>query len=134
MSGSRDAGFTLVELMVVVLIIGVLVTIAIPVLNIARERSAQRACFGNQRTIAGAVLTWAANDESNDVVDLAGLIDAAHPLVNSHIFNRPPRCPAAPTPANPNSPTAAEGAYSLDNGGKVLGCPFGTPAHGDIYN
>lgn len=130
----RDAGFTLVELMIVVLILGILVTIAIPVMNVARERSMQRTCFANQRTIAGAVLTWVSNEEGRDPADLEGLVDGDHPLIDTQIFDRPPRCPAAPKPADPQDPGAGEGAYTLDDRGRVQPCPFGTPAHGDIYN
>jgi prepilin-type N-terminal cleavage/methylation domain-containing protein len=53
-----DEGFTLVELMVVVLIIGIHVAIAIPVFNAARTRAQQRQCFANERTVEGAVETY----------------------------------------------------------------------------
>jgi prepilin-type N-terminal cleavage/methylation domain-containing protein len=56
---NKTAGFTLVEIMIVVAIIGLLAAIAIPNFVRARTTSQMNACINNLRQIDGATQQWA---------------------------------------------------------------------------
>ena len=55
---SHRRGFTLVEIMIVVAIIGLLASIAIPHLGRARETAYRNACISNLQQIEGAIQRW----------------------------------------------------------------------------
>ena len=65
MSKKRKAGFTLVEIMIVVAIIGLLAVIAIPSFVRARQTTQQNACINNLRQIDGAMDQWAIENNAS---------------------------------------------------------------------
>lgn len=94
---NTSEGFTLVELMVVVLIIGIIVAIAIPVFVATSRTAALKTCQTNQRTIEGAVQQWLAGDPAN--VWTAQVIDGSDNLsaAASQFLAEAPNCPNAKT-------------------------------------
>jgi prepilin-type N-terminal cleavage/methylation domain-containing protein len=93
---SRKAGFTLVEIMIVVAIIGLLAAIAIPNFIKARATSQQNACINNLKQIAGAIDEWALETGQSSGQAVADVtIVSAYIRLNAN--NSVPGCPAGGT-------------------------------------
>lgn len=103
----NQKGFTLVELMVVVVILGVLVAIAVPVYNSTTTRAATATCQANQRMIEGAVTQYLMENPTETMADVDDINDLA-PFFQGGV----PTCPSG-------------GTYSVTNG--VAACT--THAH-----
>jgi len=67
-----NKGFTLVEIMIVVAIIGLLAAIAIPNFVRARTQSQKNACINNLRQIDGAIQQWALENKQAADATVAG--------------------------------------------------------------
>lgn len=104
-----QAGFTQVEIMIVVAIIGLLAAIAIPNFAKARESAAREACKMNLKAIDSAKEVWATENRkgTGDAVDEAAVNSYLNdgkatecPTGGTYSYNAvgtPPTCSKGPT-------------------------------------
>ena len=81
-------GFTLIEIMIVVLIIAVLLAIAIPNFMKARDTSRAKACVANLRQIDTAKVQWAMDNKK-----VGGDVPVATDLFPTYVKSEP-TCPS----------------------------------------
>ncbi len=95
-------GFTLVELMIVVVILGILVAIAVPIFGAVTKNAKKKSCLSNMRVIKGNMETYAMTGGANgDQITLTSgakisvATDASHSASFLKLFdgNKLPECP-----------------------------------------
>jgi len=102
-------GFTLIEIMIVVLIIGILLAIAVPNFVKARESSRTKACVANLKQMDSAKEQWAMDNKkaTGDACPTGTLWGGAEPYIKAA-----PVCPSGGTYTEGNvsaNPTCSTG-------------------------
>ena len=96
MKNVRKAGFTLVEIMIVVAIIGLLAAIAIPNFVKARATSQANACINNLRQIDAAANQFALENKKTSGATITLTTDLT-PYIKLNSAGLIPGCPAGGT-------------------------------------
>jgi len=104
----NQKGFTIMELMIVIVIIGILIAIAVPAYNNFRARAQLSACQANRRTIKSAWGLWLADNHDAALADDAAIAGALVP----NYLGAAVTCPSG-------------GAYDIAVDG-TIGCTFAT--------
>ena len=111
---SSQRGFTLVEIMIVVLIIAILLAIAVPNFITARANAQKKSCIANLRQINSAKEQWAMDNNATNGSAIPGGLPT---LVGSTEFLKStPSCPGG-------------GTYTLGNIGADPTCTLAAQGH-----
>jgi type IV pilus assembly protein PilA len=113
LQGRREDGFTLIELMVVVLIIAILIAIAIPTFLGARARAQDRAAQSNLRNALTAEKTYYTDNQKYSAdVAAAGALKTIEPSLNWQADGTPGTAGQVLVSVNAAGDTVILGAYS----------------------
>jgi prepilin-type N-terminal cleavage/methylation domain-containing protein len=116
--GRKATGFTLVEIMIVVLIIGILLAIAIPNFVSARASSRAKACVSNLTKIDGATQQYLMDNQTSTYPSISQLIPT--------YLTATPVCPAGGSYSGEQAPGSGSVSPTLPT------CSYGS-TDGSLY-
>ncbi len=121
-----EAGFTLIELMIVILVILILAAILVPQFGLAQERARKAKCVSNQRNLETAVAMWATDNTALNYA--SGTMNASSPGFGA--LTGSPQYTTSGAFTEPDHSVTATGAdYFLSNGAATAGAQPATSAN-----
>ena len=119
---SSNRGFTLIEIMIVVAIIGLLAAIAIPNFVHARTTSQMNACINNLRQIDGAKQSFALENKKDSTYVVSST--DIQPFMGRGLAGTLPTCPS-----DPATPPTFDSSYTIGNLSTAPTCSINTSNH-----
>ena len=121
-NSTRKAGFTLIEIMIVVAIIGLLAAIAIPNFVHARTTAQSNACINNLRQIDGAKQEFALENKKGSTYAVSST--DIQPFMGRGVAGTLPTCPS-----DPATPPTFGSSYTIGNLSTAPTCSINTSNH-----
>jgi len=127
-----EGGFTLIEIMIVILVILILAAILVPQFGLAQERARKAKCVSNQRNLETAVAMWSTDNPSTNYT--GGQLNAAVPSAATLSSSGAPQYAVAAAYVEPDDSTVTSGAdYYLSQGSATGGTAVtSAPSYGHV--